>query len=123
MPPLSGHSLGKGTLEHFTGLVRFDLASLFNEAFGLFLVLGFGLGFRCHLRRMSRSISQSLALDATDRKIGTLVSADCTGSIHKVGAHVQGAPACNGWTFWHFDAKGEPVSIDVLRQKLRAGLT
>jgi modification methylase len=57
------------------------------------------------------------------RADGTLVSADCTGSIHKVGAHVQGAPACNGWTFWHFNAEGEPVSIDVLRQKLRAGLT
>ncbi len=28
------------------------------------------------------------------------------GSIHKVGAAVQGAPACNGWTFWHFDAEG-----------------
>ncbi len=26
------------------------------------------------------------------------------GSIHQVGAAVQGAPACNGWTFWHFDA-------------------
>jgi len=44
------------------------------------------------------------------------------GSIHKVGAAVQGAPACNGWTFWHFDAEGKAVSIDVLRQQLRAEL-
>ncbi len=57
------------------------------------------------------------------RADGTLVSADCTGSIHQVGAHVQGAPACDGWTFWNFDAEGKPVSIDVLRQKLRAGLS
>ncbi len=44
------------------------------------------------------------------------------GSIHKVGAAVQGAPACNGWTFWHFDVEGRAVSIDVLRQQLRAEL-
>jgi modification methylase len=44
------------------------------------------------------------------------------GSIHKVGAAVQGAPACNGWTFWHFDAEGKAISIDVLRQQLRAEL-
>jgi len=41
------------------------------------------------------------------------------GSIHKVGAAVQGAPACNGWTFWHFDVEGKAVAIDVLRQQLR----
>jgi modification methylase len=56
------------------------------------------------------------------RADGSLVSADATGSIHKIGAHVQGADACNGWTFWHFDVEGKPVSIDVLRQKLRAEL-
>ena len=44
------------------------------------------------------------------------------GSIHKVGAAVQGAPACNGWTFWHYDVEGTLVAIDVLRQKLRAEL-
>lgn len=40
------------------------------------------------------------------RSDGTLVCRDATGSIHQIGAHVQGAPACNGWTFWHFEAKG-----------------
>jgi modification methylase len=44
------------------------------------------------------------------------------GSIHKVGAAVQGAPACNGWTFWHFDAEDGRRPIDYLRQKVRAGL-
>ncbi len=56
------------------------------------------------------------------RADGTLVSADTMGSIHKVGAHVQGAPACNGWTFWHFDVEGSLKPIDLLRQKLRAEL-
>jgi modification methylase len=35
---------------------------------------------------------------------------------------VQGAPACNGWQFWCFEAEGSLISIDVLRQKLRAEL-
>ena len=26
-----------------------------------------------------------------------------SGSIHKVGAALQGAPSCNGWTFWHVE--------------------
>ena len=56
------------------------------------------------------------------RADGTLTIADDTGSIHKMGAAVQGAPACNGWVFWHVDVEGRLVPIDVLRQKLRAEL-
>ncbi len=56
------------------------------------------------------------------RADGTLVCADATGSIHQIGAHVQGLDACNGWTFWHFEYNGSLISIDVLRQQLRADL-
>ena len=56
------------------------------------------------------------------RADGTLVSADSKGSIHQVGAHVQGLDACNGWTFWQFELNGALVPIDVLRQRLRAEL-
>jgi modification methylase len=56
------------------------------------------------------------------RADGTLAWANGRGSIHQVGAEVQGAPACNGWVFWHFLEKGRPVAIDVLRQKVRAEL-
>jgi len=56
------------------------------------------------------------------RADGTLISADHKGSIHQVGAAVQGAPACNGWTFWCVTIEGRRVPIDVLRQKLRAEL-
>ena len=56
------------------------------------------------------------------RADGSLVCSNASGSIHQIGAHVQGAPACNGWSFWHFDAEGTLVSIDVLRRKLRAEL-
>ena len=53
---------------------------------------------------------------------GSLVAADATGSIHRIGAYVQGAPACNGWTFWHVESAGKLVPIDLLRQQVRAQL-
>ncbi|WP_308909399.1 site-specific DNA-methyltransferase [Pseudokordiimonas caeni] len=54
------------------------------------------------------------------RTDGTLVAADSKGSIHQVGASVQGAPACNGWTFWHVEKKGQLYPIDVFRQQIWA---
>jgi modification methylase len=56
------------------------------------------------------------------RADGSLISDRAQGSIHRVGAEVQGAPACNGWTFWHLERKGDLVPIDVFRQQLRAEL-
>ncbi len=56
------------------------------------------------------------------RADGTIVTGEDRGSIHKMGAAVQGAPSCNGWTYWHVDIEGKLVPIDVLRQKLRAEL-
>jgi modification methylase len=56
------------------------------------------------------------------RADGTLITADHRGSIHQVGALVQGAPACNGWQFWCVRFEGKLVPIDMLRQKLRAEL-
>ena len=53
---------------------------------------------------------------------GSIAASDFRGSIHQVGAHVQNTPACNGWQFWCFEDKGDLVSIDVLRQKVRAEL-
>ncbi|MBV2359982.1 site-specific DNA-methyltransferase [Thalassococcus sp. CAU 1522] len=54
------------------------------------------------------------------RADGTLVGNDVTGSIHQVGAQLEGAPSCNGWTYWHFRRDGKVVPIDVLRQQIRA---
>ncbi|MFG6283829.1 site-specific DNA-methyltransferase [Sphingomonas sp. S6] len=53
----------------------------------------------------------------TVRADGSLLS-DCgaSGSIHKLGATLQGAPACNGWTFWQHEAGGKLQPIDTLRQ-------
>jgi modification methylase len=56
------------------------------------------------------------------RADGTLAIAEMTGSIHQVGAALEGAPSCNGWTYWCFRRDGRPVPIDVLRQQVRAEL-
>ncbi len=54
------------------------------------------------------------------RADGTLVTSDLRGSIHQVGAALEGAPSCNGWTYWHFHRDGASVPIDFLRQQVRA---
>ncbi|MCA8867390.1 MAG: site-specific DNA-methyltransferase [Rhodobacteraceae bacterium] len=54
------------------------------------------------------------------RADGTLVSSDARGSIHQVGAALEGAPSCNGWTFWSFKREGKMIPIDILRQQIRA---
>ncbi|PFG61541.1 modification methylase [Thioclava sp. ES.031] len=54
------------------------------------------------------------------RADGTLIGDDVKGSIHQVGAHLEGAPSCNGWTYWTFKRDGKQVPIDLLRQQIRA---
>ena len=56
------------------------------------------------------------------RADGSLTSGPHQGSIHKVGALVQGAESCNGWMFWHYDLDGRVVPIDELRSSIRAQL-
>ncbi len=53
------------------------------------------------------------------RADGTLISGEARGSIHQVGAAIEGAPSCNGWTYWHYKRDGKPVLIDALRQQIR----
>ncbi|OIQ04709.1 MAG: modification methylase [Rhodobacteraceae bacterium CG2_30_10_405] len=54
------------------------------------------------------------------RADGTLIGNDVKGSIHQVGAALEGAPSCNGWTYWHFKRDGKMIPIDLLRQQIRA---
>ncbi len=56
------------------------------------------------------------------RADGTLAAGNEAGSIHRVGAAVQGLEACNGWTFWHFDDGGALKPIDELRKIARSRL-
>jgi modification methylase len=51
------------------------------------------------------------------RADGSIECGGHQGSIHKVGAALQGAPSCNGWTFWHFEQAGSLALIDTLRQQ------
>ena len=71
-------------------------------------------------------ISPGTALTDAKKRHNALVRADGTlslsgfvGSIHKTGALAQGLPACNGWTFWHFEEKGRLAPIDELRSMAR----
>ncbi len=59
---------------------------------------------------------------ASVRADGLIAVSSIAGSIHKVGALVQGLPSCNGWTYWHFEEKGALKPIDVLRERARAGM-
>jgi modification methylase len=68
----------------------------------------------------------TILMDAKRRHVGTvrpdgqIVANGIVGSIHKIGALVQGLPACNGWTFWHIE-KGKALEpIDTLRAAFRA---
>ncbi len=58
------------------------------------------------------------------RADGTVAWGGEQGSIHRIGAAVQGKAACNGWTFWYFEAQGQLKPIDALREmaKQRLGL-
>ena len=59
---------------------------------------------------------------ANVRADGTLAVGADAGSIHKMGAQVQGLGACNGWTFWHYERAGGLTPIDELRRIARLGM-
>ena len=73
------------------------------------------------LKPGTRLFSQARRYQARVRADGSLRAEgeDLVGSIHKLGAMVQGTPSCNGWTFWHFEQDEELVPIDAIRQKMR----
>ena len=75
-------------------------------------------------RGMIRPGEELYSLDsrhkAKVRADGSLIGNDIKGSIHQVGAALQRAPSCNGWTYWHFRREGRMVPIDTLRQQIRA---
>jgi modification methylase len=50
------------------------------------------------------------------RADGSLEAGRETGSIHGVGKVLQGAPSCNGWTFWHLECEGRVQPLDAVRQ-------
>ena len=59
---------------------------------------------------------------ASVRADGSLTCAPHSGSIHQVGAALQSAPSCNGWTFWHVEQGGSLQPLDTFRQRHLAAL-
>ena len=59
---------------------------------------------------------------ASVRADGSIACGAHSGSIHKVGAALQNAPSCNGWTFWHVEQAGTLKPLDALRQQHLASL-
>jgi modification methylase len=53
---------------------------------------------------------------------GSLTWGGNQGSIHRLGAIAQGKSACNGWTYWHFEADGKLKPIDLLREQAKRQL-
>jgi len=53
---------------------------------------------------------------ATVRADGSLTYEKQVGSIHGLGKDLQGAPSCNGWTFWHIENGDKVEPIDAVRQ-------
>jgi len=51
---------------------------------------------------------------------GTLKINNISGSIHKVGAQIQGLPSCNGWDYWHLKNKNGSILIDNIRNNYRS---
>lgn len=76
---------------------------------------------RGFLRPGEELFSMNSRFKAKVRADGTLVGGEHTGSIHQVGAALEGAPSCNGWTYWCIrnESKGL-VPIDYFRQQIRA---
>ncbi|MCW9043387.1 MAG: site-specific DNA-methyltransferase [Pseudopelagicola sp.] len=72
------------------------------------------------LRPGEQLYSMNGRFKAKVRADGTLIGDDVKGSIHQVGAHLEGAPSCNGWTYWGIKKDGKQVPIDIFRQQIRA---
>ena len=49
---------------------------------------------------------------------GNLKFDDFEGSIHRVGAHLENAPSCNGWRYWFFKEGKEFFLLHLLREKI-----
>ncbi len=73
----------------------------------------------CRARRSTTRAARSRRRVRAD---GLIAVSSIAGSIHKVGALVQGLPSCNGWTYWHYEERGALKPIDVLRERARAGM-
>ena len=50
---------------------------------------------------------------------GSIKIRNLSGSIHQVGAKIQGLPSCNGWDYWHHKDKSNFILLDDVRSNYR----
>ena len=61
------------------------------------------------------------------RADGSLVHEDSggtplNGSIHSLGAKLEGRESCNGWEYWNLERDGESIPIEDLRAEIRRAM-
>ena len=54
---------------------------------------------------------------------GSIRINNISGSIHQVGAKLQGLHSCNGWDFWHVKEKSSNILLDNVRDNYRSKKT
>ena len=62
------------------------------------------------------------AIVRADGSISAKSRDNLAGSIHKVGAVLEGQSAVNGWTYWQLKEGRTRVPLDELRRKLRSAM-
>ncbi|MFC7053588.1 site-specific DNA-methyltransferase [Hansschlegelia quercus] len=72
------------------------------------------------VRPGARLVDERRRHEVVVRADGTLAHGSVVGSIHRIGAIVQGRDACNGWTFWHVEDGAALKPIDTFRDIVRA---
>ena len=82
---------------------------------------------KCRWKNSESGCATAISPISTIRRGGQAAKASIAagaiaGSIHKVGAALQGQEACNGWTYWHVEEQGTLVLIDELRGRIRGEL-
>lgn len=69
-----------------------------------------------------RLVSPGGAHTASIRVDGLITTGEIDGSIHQVAKALEGAPSCNGWSYWSVKLGDRLVPIDLLRTEARAAL-
>ena len=68
----------------------------------------------CDKRRFRAKVRADGSLVHDDTRAAPL-----NGSIHSLGAKLQGRESCNGWSFWNLERGGTVIPIDDLRDEMR----
>ena len=70
------------------------------------------IGSKLHdINKKHKAIIRADGSLCTDKKV--------EGSIHTLGAILQGHNACNGWQYWYYEKNGKLESINTLREEIR----